>query len=124
MRWWPVINLHLRHLGEQQRHDHGALDVLLERRLADRVVTVGADADRNACEAIVAGQLWADIDKMPYELGRAAYEACLQIIRRETPVSDRKATNGTVEVAVRYTPVRIITKDYVKQEMAYRWKGL
>lgn len=102
----------------------GALDVLAKMNRTSRMATAGADADREACQAILAGRLSADVDKMPYDLGLAAYRAALQLIRNEPPASTGTIDNGGVEVKVLFTPVRLITRDNVQQAMAYRWGKL
>ena len=102
----------------------GALDAAQELGVARPALVVGADADRDACEALAAGRLAADIDKMPAEIGRAAYEAALSVIRRRPLAIDAALDNGGVSVEVKLTPVKLLTRDNVRQEMEYRWGKL
>lgn len=102
----------------------GAVEALRARGLADRVVTVGADADRDACAAILAGDLWADVDKMPREIGRAAMRAALQLHRGEAIKPDETVESGGVLVPVLLTPVRLVTREDAREAMRYRWPDL
>jgi D-xylose transport system substrate-binding protein len=102
----------------------GALDAVEKVRPKRRPVVIGADADRDACEAIVAGQLSADVDKRPDEIGRAAYDAALRLARGEAVAGDETVDNAGVAVSVKRTPVKLITSSNVRQDMAYRWGAL
>jgi ABC-type sugar transport system substrate-binding protein len=102
----------------------GALDAAQSLHLAHPPIVVGADADRDACEAIAAGRLAADIDKLPAEIGRAAYEAALHLVRRQPVAGDATIDNARIPVKVKLTPVKLITKDNVAQDMEYRWGKL
>jgi ribose transport system substrate-binding protein/D-xylose transport system substrate-binding protein len=102
----------------------GALDAAATLRLPRPAAAVGADADRDACEAVADGRLLADIDKMPTSLGRAAYEAALRLARHQPVAVDGTLNNAGVTVEVKLTPVKLITRDNVRQEMEYRWGRL
>lgn len=102
----------------------GALDAAEALHLSRPALVVGADADRDACEAVASGRLAADIDKMPAKIGRAAYEAALRLIRRQPVAVDATLDNDGVAVGVQLTPVKLITKDNVRQDMEHRWGKL
>jgi ABC-type sugar transport system substrate-binding protein len=105
----------------------GALEAVegrLSKADAATVVVIGADADRDACEAIIEGRLAADIDKMPTEIARATYDAAQKLIRRERLTADAVVDNAGIGTDVRLTPVKLITKDNVKPAMEYRWGDL
>lgn len=102
----------------------GALEAVEARPDASLVAVIGADADRDACEAIVEGRMSADVDKMPSEIARATYQAAQVVLRGERLSADAVVENGGVQVDVRLTPVRLITKENVKPAMEYRWGDL
>ena len=102
----------------------GALEAVESRKPPVPVVVIGADADRDACEAIVEGRLSADVDKMPTEIARATYEAAVKLIRGERLTADAVLDNGGASVDVRLTPVKLVTKDNVRPAMEYRWGAL
>lgn len=102
----------------------GALEAVEKAHPSRPPVVIGVDADRDACEAIVAGRLEADVDKRPAEIGRAAYEAALSLIRGQTPAADAKLDNAGALVDVKLTPVLLITRDNVARDMEYRWGKL
>jgi len=101
----------------------GAVQALLAQNLTDKVVTVGSDADEDACRAITEERLSADVDKMPYELGLASYKVALAIVKGEGFSYDKVINNSGMKVKVKYTPVKLITKKNV-MEMKYRWPNL
>ncbi|GAW30092.1 MULTISPECIES: substrate-binding domain-containing protein [unclassified Carboxydocella] len=101
----------------------GAVQALKNKGLAGKVVTIGSDADEDACKAIKAGELSADVDKKPYELGKASFLAAVELAQKKTPASDTTIKNGDFEVPVKLTPVELIKKDNV-DTMKYRWPNL
>lgn len=101
----------------------GAVQALLAKKLTARVVTVGSDADKDACQAILRGELWADVDKRPVDLGLASYQAALALARGRKVTVDKTVMNGKFKVPVKYTPVQLITKANVRS-MKYRWPDL
>jgi D-xylose transport system substrate-binding protein len=102
----------------------GALAVLRERHLVGQVGLVGADADFGACLAIIDGEILGEVDKRPYELGAAAYDAALRLSRGEPVGRDDLIWNGAYETPVLLGPVRLITARNVGVEMSYRWGAL
>jgi D-xylose transport system substrate-binding protein len=102
----------------------GALEVLRQRGLNGRVQVVGADADYDACLAVLDGDLLGEVDKRPYELGLAAYEAALDLHRGYLRPGDEIIQTGAYQVPVRLVPVRLITRENVQVEMSYRWGAL
>jgi ABC-type sugar transport system substrate-binding protein len=74
----------------------GALEALRLQGLLDQVVLVGFDANPNAAEAILAGEMEATIAQNPYNMGWLSVESLIRLINGETlePVID----TGTVLV--------------------------
>jgi len=74
----------------------GALEALRLQNLLDQVVLVGFDANPNAAEAILAGEMEATIAQNPYNMGWLSVESLIRLINGETlePVID----TGTVLV--------------------------
>lgn len=101
----------------------GAVQALLAEGVKNKVVTVGSDADKDSCQAIIDGTNDADIDKMPYQLGLISFEIAVKIAKGEKIEADTSVQNGKYKVPVKFTPVRLITKENVK-EMKDRWPDL
>lgn len=108
-------------LANNSRMAMAAVEVLRSRGLSGAIPVVGADADLSACIAILDGELLGDVDKGPYELGLAAYDAALTIARGARVSTNYALTNGAYEVPVSLTPVKLITRENVTVEMSYRW---
>jgi len=101
----------------------GAIDAIKECGLTSKIFVVGADADYDACEAIVNGQLSADVDKMPCEIGLASYQTALAVVREKSFPADKAINNAGARVRVRLTPIKLITKNNI-DDMLYRWPQL
>lgn len=101
----------------------GAVQALIAEGLTDKVVTVGSDADKDSCQAIIDGANDADVDKMPYQLGLGAFDVAVKIAKGELLETDTTVENGKYRVPVKFTPVRLITKENVK-EIKDRWPDL
>ena len=101
----------------------GAVQAILAEGLKGKIVTVGSDADKDSCQAIIDGTNSADVDKMPYQLGLISFETAVKVARGEKVEADTTVQNGKYKIPVKFTPVRIITKDNVK-EMKDRWPDL
>lgn len=101
----------------------GAAQAVIAQNLVGKVVVVGSDADKDACEAIVKGTLSADVDKMPYELGLQSYKTALALINKQEIESDKTVDNQGVKVKVKFTPVKLITKENIG-DVKYRWPGI
>ncbi len=100
-----------------------AVKVLKEKNMTDKVVTVGADASKDACISIAKGEHNADVDKMPYILGLAAFKAAIMVVRGETWYYDQHIKSGDYSIPVKMTPVMLIDK-YNLIAMKDRWKEL
>lgn len=101
----------------------GAAQAVIAQDLVGKVIVVGSDADKDACEAIVKGTLSADVDKMPYELGLESYKTALSLINKQDIKADKTVDNQGVKVKVKFTPVKLITKENIG-DMKYRWPSL
>ncbi len=100
-----------------------AVKVLKEKNMTDKIITVGADASKEASIAIAKGEHDADVDKMPYILGLSAFKAAIMVVRGETWYYDQRIKNGEHSVPVKMTPVMLIDK-YNLIAMKYRWEEL
>ncbi len=101
----------------------GAVQALLAEGVKNKVVTVGSDADKDSCQAIIDGTNDADVDKMPYQLGLISFETAVRIAKGQEVETDTSVQNGKYKVPVKFTPVRLVTKENVK-EMKDRWPDL
>ena len=87
-----------------------AIKVLKEKNLTDKIITVGADASKEACLAIARGEHDADVDKMPYVLGMVSFKVASSLAREEPWEYDREIKNGEYDVRVKVTPIMLIDK--------------
>lgn len=109
----------------------GAVQALKAKGLIDKVAVIGSDADKDASQSILKGELRGDIDKKPYELGLGAYKIALAAAKDEdwkAAVKDLgtvdKLTNGSAgDVDVLLTPIKLIEKSNVR-DMEERWGKL
>ena len=100
-----------------------AVKVLKEKNLTGQVITVGADATREACLAIAREEHDADVDKMPYVLGMVSFKVACYLARQEPWEYDTVVKNGEHEVRVKVTPIMLIDK-YNLIAMRDRWPEL
>lgn len=109
----------------------GAVQALKAKGLIDKVTVIGSDADKDASQSILKGELRADIDKKPYELGLGAYKIAVAVAKKQdwkTAVAGlgklSTQENGSAgQVDVLLTPIKLITKDNVR-DMEERWGKL
>lgn len=82
----------------------GALEALRLQGLLDQVVLVGFDANPNAAEAILAGEMEATIAQSPYNMGWLGVESLVKLINGETlePIIDTGTEVVTAENAQDY----------------------
>jgi ribose transport system substrate-binding protein len=68
----------------------GALEALRLQDLLDQVVLVGFDANPNAADAIVAGEMEATIAQSPFNMGYLSVENLIKLVNGETidPIID------------------------------------
>lgn len=109
----------------------GAVQALKAKGLIDKVAVIGSDADKDASQSILKGELRADIDKKPYELGLGAYKIAVALAKKQdwktsvnglgTISSQDNGSAGKVDVLL--TPIKLITKDNVR-DMEERWGKL
>lgn len=97
----------------------GAIQTLAAHGVLDGTIVVGADADEEACIAVLEGSLSADIDKQPYLVGKSVYLASLQL-NAGTLTAGSFIENGTYRVPVQFTPVKLVTAANVKQLLQER----
>ncbi|HOA40768.1 MAG TPA: substrate-binding domain-containing protein [Halanaerobiales bacterium] len=100
-----------------------AVKVLKEKNLTGQIITVGADATREACLAIAREEHDADVDKMPYVLGMVSFKVACYLARQEPWEYDTVVKNGEHEVRVKVTPIMLIDK-YNLIAMRDRWPEL
>ncbi len=88
-----------------------AAEVLKNRGLDQRVVTIGAGADQKAARALSAGEHDAEVDVMPELIAQYAYDAAVGLATTGHWQYDRQLKNGDFDVPAKITPVRLITKN-------------
>ena len=101
----------------------GAVQAILAEGLKGKIITVGSDADKDSCQAIIDGTNSADVDKEPYQLGLITFETAVKVASGEKVETDTTVQNGKYKVPVKFTPVRLVTKENVK-DMKDRWPDL
>lgn len=90
-----------------------AAEVLKNRGLKQRVVTVGVGADEKTARALAAGEHDAEVDLMPDLLAQYAYDAGVGLATTGHWQYDTQLKNGDFDVPAKITPVRLITKNEV-----------
>jgi len=99
----------------------GVLSVLKKNGM--RIKIIAADADLDACKSIISGELLADVDKMPYEIGLQSLKSAVNIARNLPLNIDKIIKVRNRSVFVKFTPIKLITKFNI-WEMKYRWPDL
>ncbi len=87
------------------------------------IVTIGVGASEEACKLIFKGEHLIEVDEMPYQRALTAMEVALDIINTKTFQSDGTIPIGRGEVKVKYSPIRVITKDNIRQ-MEQTWPNI
>lgn len=81
--------------GANDMMAQAAIKVLLERRLAGKVVVVGQDADLSACQSIVDGTQFMSVYKPIQRLATRAAEITVAIAQGESPEPDLYINNNS-----------------------------
>lgn len=84
---------------------------------------IGSDADKDAVQSILAGELCADVDKKPIDLGTGGYNAAKALMLGQKPASDATVKSGQFDVPVKYTPILLINKSNISV-MKYRYPDI
>jgi D-xylose transport system substrate-binding protein len=89
----------------------GAIQALLEEGLAGKRAVTGQDAERAACQRIVAGTQAMTIYKPLKALARLGAEAAVKFARRQTVVANATVHNGTFDVPSILLPTTAVTRE-------------
>ncbi|GAW91235.1 sugar ABC transporter substrate-binding protein [Calderihabitans maritimus] len=100
-------------VGQTSQLALAAVDVLEKLGMADKVVTLGAGADKPAIQAIAEGKHDGEIDPMPEMLASVVYQASLDLTSKQHWDYDFQGTNGVYDVPSKIIPVRMITENNV-----------
>jgi len=87
------------------------------------IVTAGVGAGKEACRLIFKGEHLLEVDEMPYQRALAALEAALYILEKNEFPSDDLISIGVGKVKVKYSPIRVVTKDNIR-EMEQMWADI
>ncbi len=98
-------------LATDSRMAVAAAEVLKNRGLGQKIVTVGVGADQQASRALVAGEHEAEVDLMPELIAQYAYDAAVGLATTGYWQYDRQVKNGDFDVPAKITPVRLITRE-------------
>lgn len=93
----------------------GAIQALVEEGLAGKVLVTGQDAEKAACQRIVAGSQSMTIYKPLKELAGKAAEAAVRLAKRRPIVAKSELDNGKVKVPSIFLEVISVTKDNLKE---------
>lgn len=88
----------------------GAIQALLEEGLAGKKLVTGQDAERAACQRIVAGTQTMTIYKPLQALAHLGAEAAVKFARREVVVANAAVNNGTFDVPSILLPTTVVTR--------------
>jgi ribose transport system substrate-binding protein len=82
----------------------GAVEALRAQDKLDQVIVVGFDANPNAADAILAGDMEATVAQFPYNMGKFGVESLIKLLNGETldPVIDTGTELVTAENAANY----------------------
>jgi D-xylose transport system substrate-binding protein len=92
----------------------GAIQALTEEGLAGKIPVTGQDAEKAACQRIVAGSQSMTIYKPLKELASKAAEAAVTLARRRPLVAKAELDNGKVKVPSIFLEVISVTKDNLR----------
>jgi len=83
----------------------GAVEALRAQDLVGKVVVVGFDANPDAAQAILKGEMMATIAQAPANMGKLGVDSLIRLINGETlpPVIDTGTALVTAENAAQYT---------------------
>ncbi|MCL6634855.1 MAG: substrate-binding domain-containing protein [Peptococcaceae bacterium] len=88
-----------------------AAEMLKNRGLGQRVITVGVGADQKASRALAAGDHDAEVDVMPELIAQYAFDAAVGLATTGHWQYDKQLRNGDFDVPAKVTPVRLITRN-------------
>ena len=84
------------------------------------IITAGVGAGKEACRLIFKGEHVIEIDEMPYQRALTALEAAIDVLEKNQFQSDGLISIGVGKVNVKYSPIRVVTKDNIR-EMEQMW---
>ncbi len=93
----------------------GAIQALVEEGLAGKILVTGQDAEKAACQRIVAGAQSMTIYKPLKELASKAAEAAVKLAQRRPIVARAELDNGKVKVPSIFLEVISVTKDNLRE---------
>jgi ABC-type sugar transport system substrate-binding protein len=88
-----------------------AAEMLKNRGLGQRVITIGVGADQQASRALAAGDHKAEVDLMPEVMAQHAFDAAVGLATTGHWQYDAQIKNGDFDVPAKITPVRLLTKN-------------
>jgi D-xylose transport system substrate-binding protein len=89
---------------------HGALQALVEQKLAGKVFLAGADADLSNLRDIVAGKQQFEVLISINDMAKSAATAAVALAKKEQFKFDTETNNGMVQVKTINTPVFPVDK--------------
>jgi ABC-type sugar transport system substrate-binding protein len=101
----------------------GAVRAVMERGLADRIVTAGIGADLDACRAIITGTHDVEVDIMHYGRGLEALSLAVAVAKDEDFDYDEEIGEYGPKIKVKFGPLRLITRENVSV-MKLAWPQL
>jgi len=87
------------------------------------IITAGVGAGKEACRLIFKGEHVIEIDEMPYQRALTALEAAIDVLEKNQFQSDGLISIGVGKVNVKYSPIRVVTKDNIR-EMEQMWDDI
>lgn len=93
----------------------GAIQALTEEGLAGKILVTGQDAEKAACQRIVAGSQSMTIYKPLKELASKAAEAAVKLAQRRPLVARAELDNGKVKVPSIFLEVVSVTKGNLRE---------
>ncbi|MFN8674207.1 MAG: substrate-binding domain-containing protein [Candidatus Sericytochromatia bacterium] len=92
----------------------GAIQALIEEKIAGKLLVTGQDADLTACQRIVSGTQAMTIYKPIKTLAEKSAEVALEMAKRKPIIAKATVNNGSKEVPSILLEVVSVTKDNMK----------
>lgn len=93
----------------------GAIQALMEEGLAGKILVTGQDAEKAACQRIVAGSQSMTIYKPLQELASKAAEAAVKLAQGRPVIARDELDNGKVKVPSIFLEVVAVTRDNLRE---------
>jgi len=96
-------------LTTDSRMTAAVVEMLKNRGLSRRIITIGVGAGQQASRELAAGDHDSEVDVMPELIAQYAFDAAVGLATTGHWQYDKQVKNGDFDVPARVTPVRLVT---------------